>query len=538
MGTRKNLLENLRKSNGCTLSQEQIAIRMGLPEMCNRQPNSRHGDLVNKFETGETVSWDEKKFFRYCNVTNCDPSEVFAIRHPEEPYSKMLLERKERLIVDNNNTIIIEKKDNDRSQQFLLPDVLRKIGFKYNYVDKNRRFYNKLIGMISELFSKDKLPEIRLVGKNPGASIDEDTCIIGNSGTGKTCFFVIPEIKAAMAEDKNLFVILERGTALDEILKYAKETGHDVIISSFPYNNINWFSSVDEPESISLLAESVSDSVIDDDIDDFVKAFEKICKEYLWKDDVWNESERHLLSCVCKYIRTLPSDELKRIIGAKYSDNRLSELAFEIDKVLHSLSFNEILDAEKLVNIFEKKHVLIFVTDFVNASPVPAVVLQQYMRILGNVKEYNEKWRDKRKFEVIIDNLCSLPNLKGSRIIEWMKNEELSDVHFMFTIFSIEQMMDRFNAECKEIMNIISCLYCTDIEMGLCSFYTEDFIADRMEDVMNGNPDEEYEDNSSTSYIKLDDLMKMETQKVLCIDKNKAPRLIFYICDNLLNVVI
>lgn len=537
MGTRKNLLENLRKSNGCTLSQEQIAIKMGLPEMCNRQPNSRHGDLVNKFETGETVSWDEKKFFRYCNVTNCDPSDVFAIRHPEEPYSKKFLEKKERMLMENNNTIIIEKKTNDRSIPLLLPDVMRKIGFKYNYLERSGKLYNKLADMVLELTTNNKTPEIRIAGKNTEKSITEDTCIIGNSGTGKSYYFVIPEIIAAMAENKNLFAILEKGADLDEILTYAKKTGHEVIVSSFPYNNINWFSSVDEPESISLLADSISDSVIDDDIDDFVIAFEKICKEYLWKDDVWHDSERHLLSCVCKYLRTLPSEEIKRIIGDKYSDKRLTELAFEIDKVLHSLSFNEILDADKLVNIFEKKHVIIFITDSFNRSPIPSVVLQQYMRILGNVKEYNKKWKDKREFEVIIDNLYSLPNLKGPRIIEWMKNEELSDIHFMFTISSIEQMMDRFNDDWKKIMNNIPCIYCLDIDRGWCSFNTEDYIVDRMDDV---NTD--YADNnvlsSTPSNVDMEYLMKSDSKAVLCIEKAKAPKLIFFIHNNLLNIIV
>lgn len=67
--------------------------------------------------------------------------------------------------------------------------------------------------------------------ETPWASATNNTCVIGTAGTGKNRFFMIPEILAAMNEDKNLFVILDGDKEdFDKIKEKAKETGHEVFI--------------------------------------------------------------------------------------------------------------------------------------------------------------------------------------------------------------------------------------------------------------------------------------------------------------------
>ena len=291
MSANRNMFEELKQRNGCNLSQEQIAIRMKLPELCNRNTGS-YGDIVNKFETGVTKSWDVIKFFRYAHAIKCDADEVFAVRYPEEPYSKLFFEK---------------QKENTRGEQFM----------------------DKIIDAVNK----------------------------GNNA------FVI-------TEDEKLFF---------EIKECAEANRYTVINIGAPWDRgVDWFSSVDEPQAITMFVNSLASFVFDEysaQREEFENMARKIIGSYIWGN--W-KGEGYTINGLKKYLLS-PQDLME-----KYNKDMRMEL-------LYALSFINSKGDKIFSGIFHEKHIILHKITEASNEIETFFVLENYMRILENIKGWGPR---------------------------------------------------------------------------------------------------------------------------------------------------
>ena len=475
MDTRKNLLEDLRKSSNCTLSQEQIGIRMGLPP----DINGRHDYRVNRFETGQTKSWDVLNFFRYCVITNLDPRKVFVSRYPDEPYSQMFLEelgKEQEINMDALKfmTEVEELPTEEEVTKWIAEHAVDPAGELY---EGCKEF---LLSSGCRLLVLNRVNNPRTSrGIVPG----KNACIIGTSGTGKTVYTIYPKIMAAMQADKNVFAILENTAYLEQIRKKAAETGHKVFVAEYPYDSIDWFSVVDEPESITMMVKSFATFVAlrnngDDLREEFIDVFERICRIYLWNDDIRNN-----VRTLTEYVLNMDTEELSRITEDKYHPDLLATIRQEIlVALLYNIPTpkNNNPNTVSLGNAFlEEKHVIIYIADPFIKDMRPTLAVEQYLRMLNNVKEYGDPYKDTRRYEVIIDGLTNT-YLDPETFKKVIADAHDHDLAFTYTIMSIEQLKDQYADDWKEMLDRTPLIMMTGLEKSTYSLGTEQYLSDRI----------------------------------------------------------
>ena len=479
MGTKKNYLEELRKVKGCTLSQGQIAIKVG---------TSRYN--ISKFENKTTYSWDVLSYFRYCHATKLEPGDVFATLYPEEPYALDYLQKLKGV------NMITEEKLQDEVGVFTSDELFEKLS---DNNDGQRPILPKeCYEWLSPMLLSDKftLQEIDLEGNirmmERPRHLDKDTIVIGSPVTEKGFLHITPAIISAMSEEKNVFAIVER-CDLEKIRNYAKETGHEVVVAGYPYNEIDWFSSIREPDSIGMFAATLSHmpNVECGEYfrDSFVCAIVLLSRNYLWSPEVWGDESRQTIQELIKHIQGLPKEKMAEIINQTGIIGDTSMMIYLIKKALSDIAPDMEEVKCKLTDAFRKKHVILYVTqDSMTESPVPALALQQYMRILDNVKGWGEgegRWgKDHRQYAVIIDPLADIAYVGQKAISEWISSEKQNEVNFLFTLTSVEQVKDAFPSHWKKLLDKIPAIHVPIFPQWMVSDGTEQYLAERYQGML------------------------------------------------------
>ncbi len=446
MGTNSNLLEDLRKQNGCTLSQEQIGRRMGLAP----DANDRCDHKVNKFETGETKNWGVLNVFRYSHVTGLDPRLVFATRYPDEPYSKLFLKTQEK---------------------------------EQNMTETNTNFKMEDTPGTAET-SKNAIPS--LAGEN--ALIDRlgrSACLLSVPRYGIKSLYLTPEITSAIKEGRNIFAVLENEQDVEKIRTKAKRNGYEVYIADPPHSNINWLWSTREPEAISMFAQSLAMTAFSDKADIFwARAFkdllEKLCKEYFWNWDVEHDENKYSLAGLAQYISQRTAEDLLKTAGSEYTEKMAGEIVITILNALAPLSLDRGSSEGKLQDIFGQKHIIIYIARLPFASAQATFALEQYLRILHNVKHYSPEHRDTRGYAIVIESLANVTNIRSELLIDALDDSEQMDLRFTYSIASIEQIRDRYNATWRSVLEHTSSLYITGFGQSWFSVGTEEYILEKI----------------------------------------------------------
>ena len=532
MGTKENVLEPLRKKYGCTLSQAQIESKMGF----SSDASGRSGYRVSKFETKTTKSLDVVNFFRYCYVTNLDCDLVFTTLYPDEPYSKQYLEtiKKENAMVESKNTpkITQEKKS-------LKSTALSAILNKWKAEDPHSKLRETVIRHLSS-----DCPSVsqRYIDSDPRIhslkSISKNTCLIGNHRTAKKRAFILPEILSAMQEDKNVFAIIDDKDGIDVIFNYAAETGHKVYVSDYFKNAINWFSSIDEPESIHMFVRSLAKVRHYDDDDPWSQTFndvaECICRRFFWNDTFKNNDDSQHIKNMIEWLSALTIEDVSSFTKHNYSDRLLSSLLSELGVALCEIGYNEYWDAKNLDDIIinNEKHVILYIMNGVY-NPVPSFALEQYMRLLNNVKSWSDELRGiERSFEIIIDDFPQNCNSPFNSMEKWFVISNLRNIPILIVFSSIEQLKDTFPDNWENIMKRFPSIYLLGITDSLCSFNTEDYLARRIGETSISLYMDKPEDCSDLGLIDWNEVKMLDPLTTLHIEDGKSPDFIRFVIQD------
>lgn len=412
MATKENLTTNLKEKYGCKLTQEEIGIRMGLPaDACGKYTQ------ISRFECGNTANWGVKHFFGYSHVTGIPPEVLFCELYPEEEYSKSLLEKDEEQIM----------RENGKSFQYIMPTIA---------------YTNKKMGKL----------------------LSGNVVLIGHAGAQKTRRFAVPGIMRAMLDDKNVFAVLApEEIFLDEITELAKQTGHEVIISTASQNKLNWFDSLNEPETVAIFTEKVLMSLCNEDMDPYWRESTRVFIEEATTNYLWNNGTspaKRDIGSFLEYLNQLQeksTEELARMGFADYVNvpgKVAKAILTKTIATVSSLKAYEDKNTVPMLDVFNKKHVIIYAQTMPYWNITADIALAEYMRLLENVKGYGENHRDTRSYKIIIDGICDMPTTNGSDIVSWMSAGASNQTEILLTTQSIEQLRVRCADSAQELLDI------------------------------------------------------------------------------------
>ena len=198
---------------------------------------------------------------------------------------------------------------------------MRTIGFNNSVVEPKE----------SNPWQKDYSPNSTIFGTNTylpidfNQSLNDNTLVIGTSGTGKTYSFVEPNILQA-----NYIIADAKGNILEDVGESLKKLGYNIRVlnlvdlqHSMSYNPLQY---INTPLEARAFAEQM-----------LVTSTDGIQKNIHSNDPFWDKAAATLITALILFVRELLPESEQTISNISFLFNSLQENIIDIDRVLHIL---------------------------------------------------------------------------------------------------------------------------------------------------------------------------------------------------------
>ncbi len=414
----KRLLDRADKS------ENRLAVEMGELGWINRYGEIKDRSNIPRYLSG-VQEMPLKTAVMLCTSLNSSIDEIVMSLYPDMEYCRKVISGS--LFANelmNNLTDMTEKKSIYASD-------------------------SKLPCPVEQTDIKDGARYTEITSRAAGRT-DNRLIICSDGGISDEC--ILTELKRALKEDRNIFITLTYGNrqitdSIKEAVSACKQ--YRIYETSGISQKIDWFSSINEPESIELLAYSVSRSMfvskgnpLEPVMMDYIR---KVLQRALWNndrdrpiEDRIKEASAYIQKDSCKEGMTGPAlSYFDDFITAKVAEFFNGFFSYEKDFVL-----SDIVDYHFNRTDTDKRYVILAEEEPYIDKPDIANLIGQYLRILSNIKSHGSDIRDSRKYAVIFSETNPLRFIPARDITSWYRAGMENDINFVMQIKSLTQLKD------------------------------------------------------------------------------------------------